>query len=69
MFTAIFGGGYQFTKVDASDDVNSYAVYGQFPIDFSKNFALIPQIGWYSSSWGANSQEALIAIMQARFTF
>lgn len=69
MFTVIFGGGYQFTKVDASDDVNSYAVYGQFPLDFSKNFALIPQIGWYSSSWGANSQEALIAIMQARFTF
>lgn len=69
MITVIFGGGYQFTQVDASDDVNSYAVYGQFPIDFSKNFALIPQIGWYSSAWGVNSQEALIAIMQARFTF
>lgn len=69
MITVIFGGGYQFTQVDASDNVNSYAVYGQFPIDFSKNFALIPQIGWYSSAWGVNSQEALIAIMQARFTF
>lgn len=69
MITVIFGGGYQFTLVDASDNVNSYAVYGQFPIDFSKNFALIPQIGWYSSAWGVNSQEALIAIMQARFTF
>lgn len=69
MVTVIFGGGYQFTKVDASDDVNSYTVYGQFPLKFSKNFALIPQVGWYSSSWGGNSQEALIAIMQARFTF
>ena len=69
MLTVIFGGGYQFTQVDASDNVNSYAVYGQFPVNFSKNFALIPQIGWYSSSWGVNSQEAFIAIMQARFTF
>lgn len=65
----IFGGGYQFTKVDASDDVHSYAVYTQFPVKFSKNFSLIPHFGWYSSSWGTNIQESFIALVQARFTF
>lgn len=69
MNSFIFGGGYQFTKVDASDDVNSYAVYGQLPVKLSKNFSLIPHFGWYSSSWGVNIQESFIALVQARFTF
>lgn len=70
---AILGAGYQYTTLDTSafpNDINSYAVYLQAPYTVSKNFALIPQLSWFSSTQaGGNEQNAVVLMMQARFTF
>lgn len=70
---AILGAGYQYTTLDTSafpNDINSYAVYLQAPYTVSKNFALIPQLSWFSSTQaGGAEQNAVVLMMQARFTF
>lgn len=70
---AILGAGYQYTTLDTSafpNDINSYAIYLQAPYTVSKNFALIPQLSWFSSTQaGGNEQNAVVLMMQARFTF
>lgn len=70
---AILGAGYQYTTLDTSafpNDINSYAVYLQAPYTVSKNFALIPQLSWFSSTQaGGAEQNAEVLMMQARFTF
>ena len=70
---AILGAGYQYTTLDTSafpNDINSYAIYLQAPYTVSKNFALIPQLSWFSSTQaGGAEQNAVVLMMQARFTF
>lgn len=40
------------------------------PYTVSKNFALIPQLSWFSSTQaGGAEQNAVVLMMQARFTF
>lgn len=70
-FSAILGGGYQLTMFDAVGvtDINSYGVYVQAPYNLSKNFALIPQISYFGTNQTNHQTDAVLFVMQARFTF
>lgn len=70
-FSAILGGGYQLTmnEVSGFENINSYGAYVQIPYAVSKNFSLIPQISYFGTSQGDLSSNAVLFVMQARFTF
>ena len=70
-FSAILGGGYQLTmnEVSGFENINSYGAYVQIPYAVSKNFSLIPQISYFGTSQGDVSSNAVLLVMQARFTF
>lgn len=70
-FSAILGGGYQLTMNEAAgfENINSYGAYVQIPYAVSKNFSLIPQISYFGTSQGDLSSNAVLFVMQARFTF
>lgn len=75
-FSAILGGGYQLTMIDTPansatsiSSVNSYGVYVQAPYAVSKNFSLVPQITYLNTDQGALNQNAVVLVMQARFSF
>ena len=70
-FSAILGGGYQLTMNEASgfENINSYGAYVQIPYAVSKNFSLIPQISYFGNSQGNWTSNAVLLVMQARFTF
>lgn len=70
-FSAILGGGYQLTMNEAAgfENINSYGAYVQIPYAVSKNFSLIPQISYFGNSQGDWSSNAVLFVMQARFTF
>lgn len=70
-FSAILGGGYQLTmnEVAGFENINSYGAYVQIPYAVSKNFSLIPQISYFGTSQGDVSSNAVLFVMQARFTF
>lgn len=70
-FSAILGGGYQLTmnEVSGFENINSYGAYVQIPYAVSKNFSLIPQISYFGTSQGDLSSNAVLLVMQARFTF
>lgn len=70
-FSAILGGGYQLTmnEVSGFENINSYGAYVQIPYAVSKNFSLIPQISYFGTSQGDVSSNAVLFVMQARFTF
>ena len=70
-FSAILGGGYQLTMNEAAgfENINSYGAYVQIPYAVSKNFSLIPQISYFGTSRGDLSSNAVLFVMQARFTF
>ena len=60
-FAAIIGGGYQATIQEIGDTVegfqvtdpscliHSYAIFVQTPYKFNQNFALVPEIAWFST--------------------
>ena len=66
-FAAIIGGGYQATIQEIGDTiagfqvtepsylVHSYAVFVQAPYKLSSNFALVPEIAWFSTSGKASA--------------
>lgn len=76
-FSAILGGGYQLTMYDSVnpstgakyDNINSYGVYVQIPYTVSKNFSLIPQISYFGTEQTNHKTDAVLFVMQARFTF
>lgn len=76
-FSAILGGGYQLTMYDAVnnstgvkyENINSYGVYVQIPYAVSKNFSLIPQISYFGTEQTNHKTDAVLFVMQARFTF
>ena len=70
-FSAILGGGYQLTMNEATgfENINSYGAYVQIPYAVSKNFSLIPQISYFGNSQGNWTSNAVLLVMQARFTF
>lgn len=76
-FSAILGGGYQLTMFDAInastgvkyENINSYGVYVQIPYAVSKNFSLIPQISYFGTEQTNHKTDAVLFVMQARFTF
>ncbi len=70
-FSAILGGGYQLTmnEVAGFENINSYGAYVQIPYAVSKNFSLIPQISYFGTSQGDWTSNAVLFVMQARFTF
>lgn len=70
-FSAILGGGYQLTMFDAVGvtDINSYGAYVQIPYAVSKNFSLIPQISYFGTNQTNHQTDAVLFVMQARFTF
>lgn len=70
-FSAILGGGYQLTMNEAAgfENINSYGAYLQIPYAVSKNFSLIPQISYFGTSQGDWTSNAVLFVMQARFTF
>ena len=70
-FSAILGGGYQLTMNDVAgfENIHSYGAYVQIPYAVSKNFSLIPQISYFGTSQGDLSSNAVLFVMQARFTF
>lgn len=70
-FSAILGGGYQLTmnEVSGFENINSYGAYVQIPYAVSKNFSLIPQISYFGTSQGDLTSNAVLLVMQARFTF
>lgn len=76
-FAAILGGGYQLTMFDAInastgvkyENINSYGVYVQIPYAVSKNFSLIPQISYFGTEQTNHKTDAVLFVMQARFTF
>lgn len=70
-FSAILGGGYQLTMNDAAgfQNINSYGAYLQIPYAVSKNFSLIPQISYFGTEQTNHKTDAVLFVMQARFTF
>lgn len=70
-FSAILGGGYQLTMNEASgfENINSYGAYLQIPYAVSKNFSLIPQISYFGTEQTNHKTDAVLFVMQARFTF
>ena len=70
-FSAILGGGYQLTMNDAAgfQNINSYGAYVQIPYAVSKNFSLIPQISYFGTEQTNHKTDAVLFVMQARFTF
>ena len=70
-FSAILGGGYQLTMNDATgfQNINSYGAYLQIPYAVSKNFSLIPQISYFGTEQTNHKTDAVLFVMQARFTF
>ena len=66
-FAAVIGGGYQATIQEIGDTiagfqvtepsylVHSYAVFVQTPYKFNQNFALVPEIAWFSTSGKASA--------------
>ena len=70
-FSAILGGGYQLTMNEATgfENINSYAAYVQIPYAVSKNFSLIPQISYFGTEQTNHKTDAVLFVMQARFTF
>lgn len=70
-FSAILGGGYQLTMNDVAgfQNINSYGAYLQIPYAVSKNFSLIPQISYFGTEQTNHKTDAVLFVMQARFTF
>ena len=70
-FSAILGGGYQLTMNDVAgfENIHSYGAYVQIPYAVSKNFALIPQISYFGTNQTNHQTDAVLFVMQARFTF
>lgn len=70
-FSAILGGGYQLTMNEAAgfENINSYGAYVQIPYAVSKNFSLIPQISYFGTEQTNHKTDAVLFVMQARFTF
>lgn len=70
-FSAILGGGYQLTMNEAAgfENINSYGAYLQIPYAVSKNFSLIPQISYFGTEQTNHKTDAVLFVMQARFTF
>lgn len=77
-FAAVIGGGYQLTMNDhiidtttnaKFENINSYSAFIQGQYFISKNFAIIPQLGYYGNSQGKWNSNALLLAMQARVTF
>lgn len=70
-FSAILGGGYQLTMNEATgfENINSYGAYLQIPYAVSKNFSLIPQISYFGTEQTNHKTDAVLFVMQARFTF
>lgn len=71
----IIGLGYQFSSLfDGSyEKLHSYSAFFQLPYAVSKNFSIIPQVGYLGNtqkvSNGYNNAGGIYAIAQARFTF
>lgn len=70
-FSAILGGGYQLTMNDVAgfENIHSYGAYVQIPYAVSKNFSLIPQISYFGTEQTNHKTDAVLFVMQARFTF
>lgn len=70
-FSAILGGGYQLTMNDVAgfENIHSYGAYVQIPYAVSKNFSLIPQISYFGTNQTNHKTDAVLFVMQARFTF
>lgn len=70
-FSAILGGGYQLTMNDVAgfENIHSYGAYLQIPYAVSKNFSLIPQISYFGTEQTNHKTDAVLFVMQARFTF
>ena len=70
-FSAILGGGYQLTMNDVAgfENIHSYGAYVQIPYAVSKNFSLIPQISYFGTNQTNHQTDAVLLVMQARFTF
>lgn len=70
-FSAILGGGYQLTMNDVAgfENIHSYGAYVQIPYAVSKNFSLIPQISYFGTNQTNHQTDAVLFVMQARFTF
>ena len=70
-FSAILGGGYQLTMNDVAgfQNIHSYGAYLQIPYAVSKNFSLIPQISYFGTEQTNHKTDAVLFVMQARFTF
>lgn len=70
-FSAILGGGYQLTMNDVAgfENIHSYGAYVQIPYAVSKNFSLIPQISYFGTNQTNHQTDAVLFVMQARFSF
>lgn len=70
-FSAILGGGYQLTMNDVAgfENIHSYGAYVQIPYAVSKNFSLVPQISYFGTNQTNHQTDAVLFVMQAKFSF
>lgn len=64
---AIIGGGFQLTHSLHNLSIRSYMGMVQLPYTITKNFSIIPQVG-YNATEGSDKQSGIFALAQARFT-